>query len=120
MRLNRFVCFCVFYMSIYVCKNMGLSSSRDTNDQLPSSPTHGNANDVTSVLGGLPVVTTNVTPTTTIKRSLSTSHKNGKATQQLENHHVRLNSIRYRESKKMPDHDEINKKFNDFLVRIPF
>lgn len=99
---------------------MGIITSREAGVQSPSSPTHSNTGDLTSVLGGV-AITTNVTPTTTIKRSTSASkslQNNWKTPQQQQNHHVRQASVRNRAAQPMPDHNELDKRFAKVLVRI--
>lgn len=99
---------------------MGLISSRDTTAQSSSaSPTHNNADDLASVLAGTTNIATNVTPTTTIKRTTSPSKSlhNWKTPQQQQNHHVRQASVRSRAATPMPDHSELDKRFAKVLVR---
>lgn len=98
---------------------MGLTSSRETAAQSPASPTHNDTgNDLASVLAGTAI--TNVTPTTTIKRTTSPSkslHNSWKTPQQQQNHHVRQASVRSRAALPMPDHSELDKRFAKVLVR---
>lgn len=98
---------------------MGLSSSRETAAQSPASPTHNDTgNDLAAVLAGTAI--TNVTPTTTIKRTSPSKsfHNNGKAGQQQQNHHVRQASVRSRAALPMPDHSELDKRFAKVLVSV--
>lgn len=99
---------------------MGLTSSRETAAQSPASPTHNDTgNDLASVLAGGTAIT-NVTPTTTIKRTTSPSkslHNTWKTPQQQQNHHVRQASVRSRAALPMPDHSELDKRFAKVLVR---
>lgn len=101
---------------------MGLISSRETTAQSSStSPTHNNADDLATALAGT-AISSNVTPTTTIKRTTSPSKSlhNWKTPQQLQNHHVRQASVRSRAATPMPDHSELDKRFAKVLVRSVF
>lgn len=100
---------------------MGLTSSRETAAQSSASPTHNAAGDLASVLAG--TANTNVTPTTTIKRTTSPSkslQNSWKTPQQQQNHHVRQASVRSRAALPMPDHSELDKRFAKVLVRNLF
>lgn len=96
---------------------MGMASSRESGAQSPSTPTHNNAGELTSVLGGV-AITTNVTPpATTIRRSGSTSKMVQQSWKTQENQHLRANSLRIRTSRPMPDPNELNERFAKVLVR---
>lgn len=98
---------------------MGLSLSRETAAQSSASPTHNDTGDLASVLAGTAI--TNVTPTTTIKRTTSPSkslQNSWKTPQQQQNHHVRQASVRSRAALPMPDHSELDKRFAKVLVSI--
>lgn len=96
---------------------MGMASSRESGAQSPSTPTHHNAGELTSVLGGV-AITTNVTPpATTIRRSGSTSKMVQQSWKTQENQHLRANSLRIRTARPMPDHNELNERFAKVLVR---
>lgn len=98
---------------------MGLSSSHESGSQSPTSPTHNEAVDLPS-----PEITTNVTPTASIKRNTSKASKSlqnsWKTPQQQQNHHVRQASVRSRAAVPMPDHSELDKRFAKVLVSFFF
>lgn len=92
------------------------SSSHETAAQPPASPTHNDTDDLANT------AITNVTPTASIKRSLSKGSKSlqnsWKTPQRLQNHHERQNSIRHRASQPIPNHGELEKRFAKVLVRF--
>lgn len=96
---------------------MGLSSSHESGAQSPASPTHNDTGDLSS-----PEITTNVTPTASIKRNSSKASKSlqntWKTPQQQQNHHVRQASVRSRAAVPMPDHSELDKRFAKVLVSL--
>lgn len=95
---------------------MGLTSSRETAAQSATSPTHNDSGDMASMLAGTAV--TNVTPTTTIKRTSPSKSAQNNWKQQQQNHHVRQASVRSRAALPMPDHSELDKRFAKVLVRF--
>lgn len=99
---------------------MGLTLSREAAAQSPASPTHNDTGDMASVLSNTAI--TNVTPTTTIKRTSPSKslQNNWKTPQQQQNHHVRQASVRSRAALPIPDHSELDKRFAKVLVRFFF
>lgn len=94
---------------------MGITSSHESGAQSPTSPTHNEAGDLATT-----TITTNVTPSASIKRNSSKASKSlqnsWKTPIQQQNHHVRQASVRSRAALPMPDHSELDKRFAKVLV----
>lgn len=103
---------------------MGLISSRASTggDSTGASATHTDTVDHASLMMVGTTIATNITPTTTIKRTQSPAKSlhNGKTPQQQQNHHVRQASVRNRAATPMPNHSELDEKFARVLVSALF
>lgn len=101
---------------------MGLISSRASNVDSTASPTLTDTVDHASVMMTGTAIATNVTPTTTIKRTHSPAKNlhSVKTPQQQQNHYVRQASVRSRAATPMPNHSELDEKFAKVLVSSEF